>query len=162
MGHSLEAELRRSLEPVPHVFIPLTLIQLTLVLLQRQHVAGSPVQNPLGDLPLAAHGVDGDDAPLQFQHWQQLGDGGDVDFQVAPAHGTVRFLPLFQGPLAGVVEGQGREQADEHQNVQYCPGFQGVEQVGEKRICDEEGRHYDGDADEVWPGGFLQFSHECL
>ena len=61
MGHSPEAELPRSLEQVPHVFI-----QLTLVLLQCQHVAGSPVQNPLGDLLLAAHGVEperGDDAP---------------------------------------------------------------------------------------------------
>ena len=46
VGNTLEAELLRSLEQVPHVFV-----QLTLVFNAREkYVVGAPVQNPLGDV----------------------------------------------------------------------------------------------------------------
>ena len=53
------------------------LVELTLVLLHRQHVIGPVVCDLLGNLPLAAHGVNGHDAVVQIQQVQQLGNGGD-------------------------------------------------------------------------------------
>ena len=47
-----------------------TLVELPLVLLHRQHVVGAALGDLLGDLPLAAHGVDGYDATVQLQHFQ--------------------------------------------------------------------------------------------
>ena len=52
-------------------------VELPLVGLHRQQVVGAAVDDLLGNLGLAAHGVDGDDAPAQLQQRQQLGDGGD-------------------------------------------------------------------------------------
>ena len=56
-------------------------------------------------------------------------------------HGVVRFLPLCQGPLAGVVERQGREQADEHQNVQHCPDPSGQGGGARPRLTGKRGYH---------------------
>ena len=53
------------------------LVELTLVLLHRQHVIGPASCDLLGNLPLAAHGVNGHDAVVQIQQVQQLGNGGD-------------------------------------------------------------------------------------
>ena len=52
--------------------------QRALVALQRQHVVRLLLDDRRGDLLLAAHGVDGDDRPLQREQLQQLGDGGDL------------------------------------------------------------------------------------
>ncbi len=52
-------------------------VELPLVGLHRQQVVGAAVDDLLGNLGLAAHGVNGDDAPAQLQQRQQLGDGGD-------------------------------------------------------------------------------------
>ena len=52
-------------------------VEFPLVGLHRQQVVGAAVDDLLGNLGLAAHGVNGDDAPAQLQQRQQLGDGGD-------------------------------------------------------------------------------------
>ena len=52
-------------------------VELPLVGLHRQQVVGAAVDDLLGNLGLAAHGVNGDDAPAQLQQRQQLEDGGD-------------------------------------------------------------------------------------
>ena len=53
-------------------------MELSLILLHRQHVIGPAVHDLLGNLPLATHGVNGHDAALQIQQVQQLGNGGDL------------------------------------------------------------------------------------
>ncbi len=52
--------------------------QFALVALERQHVISTAFDNLLGNGLLAAHGVDGDDAALQFQHLQHFWDGRDL------------------------------------------------------------------------------------
>ena len=58
MGHSLEVCLLGSLNQVPQV-----LMQASLILLHRQYMVGSLIQDVLGNLLLTAHGVNGDDSP---------------------------------------------------------------------------------------------------
>ena len=49
------------------------MVQPALILFDRQQVVGSPVQNPLGNLLLAPHGINGYYAPMQLQQLQQPG-----------------------------------------------------------------------------------------
>ena len=77
------------------------LMQPALVLLHRQHVVGPARYDLLGDLPLAAHGVDGHDAAIQVQHLQQLWDGGDLI-------GLLLGLDLAQGQV--ILRGPGADQ----------------------------------------------------
>ena len=77
------------------------LVELTLVLLHRQDVIGPAVADLRGDRPRATHGVDGHDAAVQIQHFQQLGNGGDLI-------GFLRSLDLAQG--LGVRRGPGADQ----------------------------------------------------
>jgi hypothetical protein len=53
-------------------------VGLTLVLLDRRHVVGVPFDNRLGDLGLAAQGIDGHNAARKFQHAQQFGERRDL------------------------------------------------------------------------------------
>ena len=73
VGHPVKAQRLRPLEQVSDA-----LVELTLVLLHRQDVIGPAVCDLLGNLPLAAHGVNGHDAAVQIQQVQQLGNGGDL------------------------------------------------------------------------------------
>ena len=68
VGDALEVEFLGSLEKVANVFV-----QLALILLHRQQIVGLNLYDLPGDLLLAAHGVDGDDASGEIQHVQQLG-----------------------------------------------------------------------------------------
>ena len=63
------------------------LAQRRLVALDGQEVIGASITNGLGDGLLAAHGVDGHQGALEFQHFQQAGDGDDFVF-----FGVNRFL----------------------------------------------------------------------
>ena len=72
MGDSLEAVLFRHLEKLPEV-----ILQPTLVVLYLQHIVSPAFHNLLRYLPLTPHGIDGHDAPLERQEFQQLGNGGD-------------------------------------------------------------------------------------
>ena len=99
MGHPVKAQCPGALEQILN-----TLVQLTLVRLHRQRVVGTALGDPLGNLPLAAHSVDSDDAAMQVQHLQQLGNGGDlVGFLVSLdlAHGQA----LLRRPGADHVNG---------------------------------------------------------
>src|SRR5262245_32283365 len=53
------------------------LTQRTLVTFERENVIGFLVENFLGDVALAAHGVDGDDGAFDRQHVEKCGDGDD-------------------------------------------------------------------------------------
>lgn len=44
-------------------------VNVALIFVHRQHVAGLPGDDMLGDLFLAAHGVDGDQAARNLQDW---------------------------------------------------------------------------------------------
>ena len=73
------------------------LVQVPLVLLHCQEVVGFLVQDALGDLLLAPHGANGDDAVLQVQQFQKPGDGGDfVGFSAALTCPRVRVLAEAQ------------------------------------------------------------------
>ena len=64
----------------------------------RPDVVGALVDDLLGDLGLATHGVDGDDRALDRQQLQQLGDRGDlVGFLVHRAGGEHELLDRTPG-----------------------------------------------------------------
>src|SRR6516164_8858559 len=54
------------------------LVEMRLVLLDRQQVLALPVDDGGGDLLLTSHGVDGHYSPLEVQELEQLGDGRDL------------------------------------------------------------------------------------
>ena len=54
------------------------LVHMLLIALERQHIVSAAVHNVLGNGGLAAHGNDGDDAALDVQQLEQLGDGIDL------------------------------------------------------------------------------------
>ena len=86
MSHILEVQvLGVSKEPCD-IFV-----EMTLVVLNRQHIVGVPLDDRLGDLGLAAHGVDGHDTARYLEQLQQLGDRGDLV-------GFVVDLDLTQAP----------------------------------------------------------------
>ena len=80
------------------------LVQLALVFLHRQHIVSPALGDLLGDLSLAAHGVDGDDAAIQVQHLQQLGNGGDLVGFLVGLH-LAQGQVLLGGPGADPVDG---------------------------------------------------------
>lgn len=49
-----------------------------LISLGRQAVVGVAIDDRLGNVGLAPHGVDRDQRIGDFQHFQQLGDGGNL------------------------------------------------------------------------------------
>ena len=78
-------------------------VELPLVGLHRQQVVGAAVDDLLGNLGLAAHGVDGDDAPAQLQQRQQLGDGGDF-VGMGLGAGLAQHQVILGGPGAHQVQ----------------------------------------------------------
>ena len=65
VGVPLEAEFQSPLEEVAYV-----LVQVALILLHSKQIVGLCLDDLPGDLLLAAHGVDGDDATGEFQQLQ--------------------------------------------------------------------------------------------
>ena len=72
MGHSVKARL-----PAPanrsHI-----LVQPALILFDRQQVVGSPVQNPLGNLLLAPHGINGECNPAAARYFVGPAQGAEA------------------------------------------------------------------------------------
>jgi len=52
-------------------------VGVALVVFDRQQVVSLLVHDVLGDVLLTAHGINGDDAPLEDEHVQQAGNRGD-------------------------------------------------------------------------------------
>jgi hypothetical protein len=50
----------------------------TLIALECQDIVGLLIDDLLSDGPLAAHGVDGHDRPLDFEHFQKPENGDDL------------------------------------------------------------------------------------
>ena len=73
MRHILEVDLLRVRDEALHI-----LQQGALITLECQYVVASLVNNSLDNLGLAAHRINGDDAPLDYQHLQQFRDGRDL------------------------------------------------------------------------------------
>ncbi len=73
IGHAVKAQCLGPFEQVLNI-----LVQLTLVLLHRQHIVGTTICDLLRNLSLAAHGVDSYDTAIQLQHLQQLRNGSDL------------------------------------------------------------------------------------
>ena len=78
-------------------------VELPLIGLHRQQVVGAAVDDLLGNLGLAAHGVNGDDAPAQLQQRQQLGDGGDF-VGMGLGAGLAQHQVILGGPGAHQVQ----------------------------------------------------------
>ncbi len=79
------------------------LVQGALVALERQHIVATLVEDLLGDLPLAAHGINRHQAPSEGQLPQEFGQGGDLI-------GFVLDLDLSQHQAIG--RGPGTHQVD--------------------------------------------------
>jgi hypothetical protein len=75
------------------------LAQRALVAFQRLDVVGLLVGDRLGSVALAAHGIDGDDRPLDRQHGEQLRDSDDFV-------GFLAHLDLAQDQLLACREGR--------------------------------------------------------
>ena len=97
MGHSFEARCPGFLKQVPYV-----LVQPSLILLHRQDIVGSLLQDALGNLLLAAHGVNGDDAALQVNSSSNRGMAViSLDFSSVFTCPRVRACPVLDtGVLA--------------------------------------------------------------
>ncbi|CAD7855751.1 MAG: hypothetical protein, partial [Olavius algarvensis Gamma 1 endosymbiont] len=57
---------------------------------ESQHIVGALRHDLLSDRFLTTHGIDGDDTPLEFKHFEQLRDGRDLVgflFRVSPCSG---------------------------------------------------------------------------
>ena len=78
-------------------------VQRTLVALQGEHVVGLLVDDRLGDVALAAHGIDGHDGAFDRQHVEQLRDSADLV-------GLLRHLDLAEHQA--LPRGEGRDHVD--------------------------------------------------
>ena len=111
IGHPVKARCLGLLEPVADA-----IVELTLILLHRQHIVSPAVCDLLGNLPLAAHGpiwsrVDGNDAAVQVQHFQQLGNGGDfIGLLLGPDPGS-KPAPYYDTGCMAPLPPHGRENA---------------------------------------------------
>ena len=98
--HALEPSSAPTGKQVFHI-----LQQPPLIFLDRQDVVGLPAQNLLGYLLLAAHGVNGDDAPRHIQHLEQLGYGRDFIGLVVHL-GLTQHQGVLRGPGADHMNGR--------------------------------------------------------
>jgi hypothetical protein len=70
---------------------------------QHQEIVGAPGPDPLGDLLLAAHRVQGDDTAFEPEGIEQLGDGGDL-VRLAVDRALAERQPLLARPGADQVQ----------------------------------------------------------